>query len=397
MIDRPDDPIAAVTDPDPYPYYADLVARRPFYRDDTLGMWIASSARAVTAVLSSDLCRVRPPSEPVPKALLGSPAGDIFGRLARMNDGTAHALLKPAVSAVTARFVTRAAEAAGRWARHLAEELEPETHPERVTDLAFRLPIYTLASLLGVAPDMLAETAAYVGDFVRCVAPGGTAEQLERGQAAASRLIAAFRGLPHSRNLEGDDTLLSALRREASRGGGGDEGAAIVANGIGFLSQAYEATAGLIGNTLVVLGRHADTRRHLEADRGALRSVIREVARYDPPVQNTRRFLARDAVVAGEAMRGGDGVLVIVAAANRDPYANPHPTRFDTLRGEPRSFTFGMGAHACPGEMIATTITEAAVERLMACGVRTESLMEAMTYRASANTRIPMFGPAVRG
>jgi len=51
------DPIAAVTHPDPYPFYADLVAKRPLYRDDALGVWVAASAEAVTAVLTSDLCR----------------------------------------------------------------------------------------------------------------------------------------------------------------------------------------------------------------------------------------------------------------------------------------------------------------------------------------------------
>jgi hypothetical protein len=40
----PDDPLAAVTHPDPYPYYADLVAHRPLYCDATLGLWVASSA-----------------------------------------------------------------------------------------------------------------------------------------------------------------------------------------------------------------------------------------------------------------------------------------------------------------------------------------------------------------
>ena len=57
----PRDPVAAVTHPDPYPYYAELVAQRPLYRDESLGLWVASSAQAVTAVLTSDICRVRPP------------------------------------------------------------------------------------------------------------------------------------------------------------------------------------------------------------------------------------------------------------------------------------------------------------------------------------------------
>ena len=96
--DHPADPIAAVTHRDPYPYYADLVAARPIHRDDSLGLWVVCSAAAVTAVLDSPACLVRPPAEPVPRVLLGSPGGSIFGRLVRMNEGASHSTMKPAVS-----------------------------------------------------------------------------------------------------------------------------------------------------------------------------------------------------------------------------------------------------------------------------------------------------------
>src|SRR5689334_2899407 len=76
--------VAAVTHPDPYPYYADLVTSKPIAWDETAKLWVAVSATAVAAVLTSDLCRVRPPTEPVPSALLGSPAADIFRHLVRM-------------------------------------------------------------------------------------------------------------------------------------------------------------------------------------------------------------------------------------------------------------------------------------------------------------------------
>lgn len=84
----PSDPIAAVTHANPYPYYEDLVARTPLVYNDALGLWVAAGAEAVTAVLTSGLCRVRPPAEPVPRALLGSPAAEIFGRLVRTVPGT---------------------------------------------------------------------------------------------------------------------------------------------------------------------------------------------------------------------------------------------------------------------------------------------------------------------
>jgi cytochrome P450 len=369
-VNAPSDPIAAVTYPDPYPYYAGLVAARPFHHDSGLGLWVAASAPAVTAVLSSNLGRVRPPAEPVPRGLIGSPAGEIFRHLVRMNDGAIHLRLKPGVSARLAMLdPARVSEQARTWARHLARELDPAGHAERVADLAFQLPVYTVAALLGVASDALAPAAAWVGDFVRCLAPSATPEQLERGKPAAAELTRLFCAL---------------LRR--------DELDAAVANTIGYLSQAYEATAGLIGNTLLALGRHPELRAAVGAEPSLLRAVVREVVRDDPPVQNTRRFIAGDGTVAGQALREGDVVLVVLAAANRDPSVNPQPDRFDPQRRDRQVYTFGFGAHACPGEALAMAIAEAGVAHLLEARVEPERLVERVTYRPSANTRIPLFG-----
>jgi cytochrome P450 len=90
-------------------------------------------------------------------------------------------------------------------------------------------------------------------------------------------------------------------------------------------------------------------------------------------------------------MKAGDAILVILAAANRDPSVNPNPERFDIFRKERRIFSFGVGPHACPGEALATTVAKAGVERLIASGVALEGLTETITYRASANARIPIF------
>jgi cytochrome P450 len=366
-MSAPLDPIAAVVHSDPYPYYAGLVAHRPLHHDAALGLWVAASAAAVTGVLTSEIGRVRPVAEPVPRGLVDSPAGEIFRHLVRMNDGAVHLRLKPTVSAKLAMLdPARVAEQAGAWARHLVAGLDPAGHDERIAEFAFRLPVYTLAALLGVAPDALAPAAAWVGDFVRGLAPAATPEHLERGKAAAAELTRLFCAL---------------MRR--------DELDATVANTIGYLSQAYEATAGLIGNTLVALGRHPALRARV-----LLRAVVREVVRHDPPVQNTRRFIAGDGVVAGQALHDGDTVLVILAAANRDPSANPHPDRFDHQRRERQAYTFGVGAHACPGEALATAIAEAGVVALLAAGVEPARLVEHVTYRPSPNTRIPLFGSA---
>jgi cytochrome P450 len=375
----PRDPIAAATHPDPYPYYADLVARRPLYRDAALGLWIASSADAVAAVLSSDLCRVRPAGEPVPEALLASPAAEIFRRLVRMNDGPGHGPFKHAVTATLASLdAGPLAEACDRWARVLAGE----------PDFAFRLPLYVIASLLGVPESELERIAAWTGDFVRCLAPASGAEPIERGKVAAGHLLDRVGSL--LRDRQAAHGLLAVLAREA-RLVGRDDFDAVVANGIGFLTQAYEATAGLIGNTLVALASHDDVRERVAAAPALLSDVVQEVLRYDPPIQNTRRFLAEDGVVAGHAMKKGDAVLVVLAAANRDPSANPDPQRFDIARARRRVFTFGTGVHACPGQSIAAAIAEAGVRQWMASGIDLTRLAGPVAYRPSANARIPLF------
>ncbi len=386
----PHDPISAVTHPDPYPYYANLVARTPLYRDEKLGLWIAAGAAAVTAVLTNNCCRVRPPAEPAPAALLGSPAGDIFRRLVRMNDGPGHGPLKRAIAATLGGiYPTQAAEQSSAWARSLANQLVRD-EPASVSEFAFQLPVYVVASLLGISRDHLRQTTLWIGDVVRCFAPGSSPEQIGRGGEAASGLIDLCHSFLTARRTGGAEGLLATLAREAKRVGC-DDPDVIVANSIGFLFQTYEATAGLIGNTLVALAVQRATRDHVMVDPSLLRDVILDVLRDDPPIQNTRRFLARDGVVAGQDMTMGESVLVVLAAANRDPLANPSPHHVDIRRRDRRTFTFGHGVHACPGETLAITIAHAGIAQALASDIDLAQLAGQVTYRDSVNARIPLF------
>lgn len=366
----PADPVAAVTHGDPYPYYAGLVARAPFECHERLGLWVAASAEAVTAVLTSDLCRVRPVAEPVPKALLGSSAADIFARLVRMTDGPAQQAVKRAVQATLGTLDgTVAAGPSREW----AGRLEPTPAVQ-----AFRLPAYVIGSLLGVPAEDLPELARRIGELAPALAPGSPPKTVELGREAATVLLDLLR----PRAAGG---LLATLANEA-RKAGRDEEDVVLANAVGFLFQAHDATAGLIGNTLLALAARPGLR-----DPGLLPQVLLEVLRCDPPVQNTRRFVARDGIILDRSVKEGDAILVVLAAANRDPAANPDPDRFDVFRQDRRLFTFGIGPHACPGETLATTIAQAGVEAMLRAGLDLEALAGSFTYRPSANGRIPLF------
>jgi heme-degrading monooxygenase HmoA len=147
----------------------------------------------------------------------------------------------------------------------------------------------------------------------------------------------------------------------------------LIANAVGFLTQAYEATAGLIGNTLLALAREPAA-RGARGRRADLAACVAEVARFDSPVHNTRRFTGEPCMLLGHQLATGDTVLVLLAAANRDPAVNPEPDRFEPGRAAPRMFTFGAGVHACPGAALATALAAVAVEAILDAGIEPEAL-----------------------
>ena len=348
----PADPIAAAIHADPYPYYADLVAWKPFDFDERLGLWVAASAEAVTAVLSSPAARVRPVAEPVPAALAGCPAGEIFGRFLRMRDGQAHAALRGGVAGAVERHRPEAVAA------ETDRQLDLLLHGDRsLDDVIDRLAPRVVGALSGIPDGELAEIAMLAAPFAQGIAAGRPAGQVAAAREAAGDLAARLDG----RQFAGLEAGLA------------------VANLIGVLLQSYEATVGLIGLAAIARARRPD----LAAADPLL--FVEEVLRHDAAVQNTRRFMAEDAVIAGRPVKAGQGILVLLAAANRDPLANPDPDAFRLDRPGRQVFTFGLGGHRCPARGLAAGIAAAAIRRLAVPG-------GAWRYRPSQNARMPVFG-----
>lgn len=330
-------PFSAVTAPDPYPYYAQLVAKHPFYRDDEIAMWVASSAQAVDEVLTNSAMRVRPTSEPVPKAIARTIAGDVFSRFARMTDGPQHDQARAmACTRVEGLDIDTLATAADECARRFA--------PADLDAFVFTYPTSVIATVLGISVE---SAPGWTGAFVRSVAAGANADDTARGSEAAGNLWKAV----EKTGLHDQDGI---------------------ANAIGLLFQTYDATAALIANTLLAFatGRAAREQR--------LENVIAGVVRNDSPVQNTRRFVAASTQIMGTTVYEGDTVLVLLGAANRDPLANGN------------IYTFGLGPHACPGARIACTIAQAGVAYLLEQLVRLDHLVES-GYRPYPNIRMPDF------
>lgn len=381
--------IAAATHADPYPYYAALVAGPALRYDAQLDLWLAAGARAVEAVLADPHCAVRPAAQPVPPAIAGSAAGAIFGQLLRMNDGARHARPKLALRAALAGVDLVALRPA---ARGIAAALAAACDVRRGDALSawlFEVPLYTVAGLLGFAPAQWPALGARMADFVACLSPLSDAPQLARASAAAPPLLAGVRALLQGAPAR-QGSLLRELLGEAAAAGWDDE-EAILANLLGLLSQTYEATAGLIGNCVSELSLRPALAAALAGAPERIAVLVAEVSRYNAPVQNTRRYAARATRVCGVEIGAGQGVLLLLGAAGRDPAGNADPQRFLLERPARRVFGFGHGVHACPGHALACAIAAAAIEALLARPDWPPAAPLAWRYRASANARIPVF------
>lgn len=382
FADTPVDPVAAATHADPYPFYAELRAGPPLVWNERLHAWVASRAEVIESLLlAHGALRVRPAAEPVPRAIVGGAAGEVFGHLVRMNDGAAHQAHRPALQRALAGLDLDAAHSA-------ALQVARSVPAQPLSNALFSMPVRAVAHLLGFADDALPQVDGWMRDFVACLSPLSTADQLQGAGVAAGELMARFEALAACAPAR-NGTLLAAVLAESDAGASLSR--SLLANLVGLLSQTCDATAGLLGNSLIAM-MCEPALRDTARTRDGLQAIALETARHDPSVQNTRRFAVEPITIAGTTLAAGDAVLLVLAAANRDPGFNPDPDLFMLVRARRRMLGFGHGVHACPGQALACTLAAAGLEALLDRTPDLDALRaRGWSYRPSANARIPVF------
>ncbi|WP_430365738.1 cytochrome P450 [Trinickia sp. NRRL B-1857] len=240
---------------------------------------------------------------------------------------------------------------------------------------------------MGLQPDDALE--ATVRQFVACLSPLSPPDALDRAHEAAATLQAKL----HALTIAGANAS-PLLERILSGGLEADAETpnALVSNLLGLFSQTFDATAGLIGNSIVTLATHTEFAARLRESPADVHAFVREVARFDPAVQNTRRFPRESICIEGVTLQPGDVVLVLLAAASRDAASFEAPERFILDRPQQTLLPgFGAGRHACPGEAIARAIASGVVAALVRSGFDFADPALRWTYQPSSNARIPVF------
>lgn len=185
------DPIAAVRHPDPYAYYAVLRSAAPVHRFERLGLWAVVGSDALDEALNEPQAQVRPPAEPVPRFLLGTPAGEVFAALARMNDGPRHGPQRERVVDLLRRLsMQRLTAGARRAAEQMSRGWRVQRDADAIDRLAQMLPVTAVAAALGLPECDLPSVVQATAEWVTCLSPLADDAGRALGIAAMDRLLA---------------------------------------------------------------------------------------------------------------------------------------------------------------------------------------------------------------
>lgn len=379
----------------PYPRYAHIRQQATFVWDEASSCWLVSRAATVNAVLQSQDCAVRPNGETIPNALQGSNAGAIFAELVRMNDGDQHQVAKAALmQSLTTINPMQVSEVMHR------ENFFLSSVPHESADLnewMFALPVCTMAMTLGFNAAESQLLAHEIRSFVACLSASSGPMQLHEASAAAARLQQSMERLVESHTSDAASFVFTL--QTSAREHGWHSHSALIANMIGLLSQTYEATAAFLGNTLVQLHWQTEWRDQLRQQFAAgepdafstLTAFITEVARFDPAIHSTRRYVLQDCCIEGQKLRAGEAIILLLAAANRDETLYADAEDFNPRREPAAQWGFSAGRHACPGQQIADAIVRQAASYLLEHWSEAQWKDLAWEYRPSLNARIPHF------
>lgn len=228
-----------------------------------------------------------------------------------------------------------------------------------VPEFALPIPSIVISELLGVPYG----DHAFFEQQSRRVASGTST--LEESADAFTQLLQYLDGLIQDKESSAGDGLLDVLIAEQVRPGILTR-RELVDISLLLLVAGHETTASAIALGVVALLEHPDQLAALRADPALLPSAVEELLRFTTIADSVARFATADTELAGQPVTAGDGVLVVLSAANRDGTVFPDPDLLDLARRARSHVSFGHGAHQCIGHNIARAELEIAFSTLFA-------------------------------
>ena len=236
-------------------------------------------------------------------------------------------------------------------ANQLIDKMVAKGSPaDLVSDLAFPLPVWVIAEILGIAVDDRDKLAYWSNAMLTLTQ--FTQEEVNKSQMEFNIYLMGH--IAKKRAEPGDD-LLSDLIRGADQGEAINEKAMLM-TAMGILVAGHETTSNMIAKMIAML--LSDRRRweQLVAEPSLVRSAVEEVLRFDANAGfGLPRFVTEDIELSGTKVPSRTTVICSMASANRDEKTFERADEMVLNRSPNPHLTFGAGGHSCVGQALART------------------------------------------
>ena len=365
---------------DPYPAYAWLREHEPVRWTELpsgVGAWLVTRYADARQALADPRLSKNPEHHDEPAhargrtGIPGERKAELMTHLLNI-DPPDHTRLRRLVSkAFTPRRVAEFAPRVQELTDRLIDSFVGRGSADLIHEFAFPLPIYTICDLLGVPREDQDDFRDWAGMMIRHGGGprGGVARSVKKMRGYLAELMHSKRELLPEEPGVGED-LLSGLIRASDHGEHLTENE-VAAMAFILLFAGFETTVNLIGNGMYALLTHPGERRRLQeslgrGERGLLENGVEELLRYDGPVEMaTWRFATRPLTIGGRSIAAGDPVLVVLAAADRDPERFADPEVLDLARSDMQHLGYGHGIHYCLGAPLARVEGQTALGTLL--------------------------------
>lgn len=349
--------------PNPYPFYHRLRETEPIHHDEQYGWVLTRHADVIAALRDPRMSaeRLILTTEGMPPELLDqlAPAMRAFARQMLFLDPPDHTRLRGLVTkAFTPRTIAQMRERIQAIVDAMLDQFADAREIDLMHELAFPLPVAVIASMLGIPSEDHPQFTRWTADFGSLI----DGRQLTPMEAFAAfggltNLMEYFRRAIAEHRAHPRDDLLQALIAADDRGDVLNEDE-LLGNCMLLLAAGHGTTTDLIGNSMLALLRNPDQLARLRDDAGLAESGVTEFLRYDGTVQMTSRLAKEDFAIAGQPIKAGESVMIVLGAANHDPAQFADPDRLDLTRAENRHVAFGHGIHYCVGAPLAHLETQ---------------------------------------
>ncbi|GAA3805151.1 methyl-branched lipid omega-hydroxylase Cyp124 [Sphaerisporangium flaviroseum] len=283
----------------------------------------------------------------------------VFGDSMVNLDDPKHARLRRIVSrAFSPKMLGKLDDDIMRAAERIVDDVVKEGPRDFVAQVAARLPIHVICSMVGVPDDIRAKVHRHVDVST---AYTGVRMSLPRTVAMAGRNMAALFALQRlviklgrERERHPSDDLISSLVNANV------DGERLTPKELGsfftlLLVAGNETARNTMAHGLKLLTDNPGERERLAGDfEGHIGGAIEETVRYVSPIMQFRRTVTEEYEMRGVRLAPGDKVVLFYGSANRDEDVFEDPDRYDiTRKPNPHVGFGGPGPHFCLGANLA--------------------------------------------